>query len=161
MVVDVVVVDVVVVDAAVAGAALLVDVVPGTEVEVDAAESLSVAADDEVEGDEVVTDGAQADNNALSVNSVTVTTFEGRSRRTGPERTVGRYALADGKWRSLASAPALGAGGRGFESRLPDGWPWPSERNAEIAFRPTPLADVEPVCPVGLVKPSGSIVAKE
>ena len=28
--------------------------------------------------------------------------------------------LPDGAWRSLASAPALGAGGRGFKSRRPD-----------------------------------------
>ncbi len=36
----------------------------------------------------------------------------------GPE-TVS-YGWPTGMWRSLVSAPALGAGGRGFESRHPD-----------------------------------------
>ena len=36
----------------------------------------------------------------------------------GPE-TVS-YGWPAGMWRSLVSAPALGAGGRGFESRHPD-----------------------------------------
>src|SRR5205807_2371884 len=38
-----------------------------------------------------------------------------RGRRGPPARTM----TADGEWRS-GSAPALGAGGRGFKSRLPD-----------------------------------------
>jgi hypothetical protein len=36
----------------------------------------------------------------------------------GPDR-VG-FGWLDGMWRSLVSAPALGAGGREFESRHPD-----------------------------------------
>ncbi len=110
-----------VVDVVGVGAVLVVDVAAGAVVEVDTATPLPVG--DAVEGDVSVDEGPQANSDALSANSETDTTFEQRSRCTGPERTVGRYALADGKWRSLASAPALGAGGRGFESRLPDGWP--------------------------------------
>ena len=48
-------------------------------------------------------------------------------RTTGQERSVLRAGLFphhtienDGEWRSLVSAPGLGPGGRGFESRLPD-----------------------------------------
>jgi hypothetical protein len=40
-------------------------------------------------------------------------------RRRGIRGPVG-YVRFNGMWRSLVSAPALGAGGRGFESRHPD-----------------------------------------
>ena len=36
------------------------------------------------------------------------------------DRAFGPNWFSPGEWRSLASVPALGAGGRGFESHLPD-----------------------------------------
>ena len=42
------------------------------------------------------------------------------ARWTWPGNYRGLHCINDGVWRSLASAPALGAGGREFESRRPD-----------------------------------------
>jgi hypothetical protein len=55
-------------------------------------------------------------------------------RRRGIRGPVG-YVRFNGMWRSLVSAPALGAGGRGFESRHPD----QTSRSYGLAGGPPPV----------------------
>ena len=60
----------------------------------------------------------------MNIHLIVVGVAQLVERLTVAQAVVGSIPIAHpiflGKWRSLASVPALGAGGRGFESHLPD-----------------------------------------
>src|SRR5215471_5974510 len=56
-------------------------------------------------------------------------------RGSAVRRRVEQPVAGNGAWRSLVSAPALGAGGRRFESGRPDRIPAPSTQDSSVGSR--------------------------